>query len=236
MATYNGDIYLKEQLTSILSQLSNQDELIVSDDGSNDCSLKIIYSFNDNRIKVFQHKKSKQRYNIDYVTHNYEFALKQCSGQYIFLADQDDVWLPGKVNRMLAELNLVDMVLSNCSVADSSLNIIYPSYFEVVQSQKGIIHNIIKNSYLGCCMAFKRKILNKVLPFPPTGVGHDLWIGLISSLYYKVSLIKEPLILYRKHDNNVTPSAMKSTNPISFKIYYRLLIIKALFKRIIFKS
>lgn len=233
VVTYNGEKYIREQITSILVQLGESDEIIISDDGSTDHTLDILYSFSDKRMVIYSHEKTNQRYGIDYVTHNVEFALSKCSGDYIFLSDQDDIWLPSKLELMMTELKKTDIVLSNCKVVDSALNTLYASYFEVVNTRIGL-YNIIKNSYLGCCMAFRREILKKVLPFPKTGVGHDLWIGLIGSVYYKVALIEEPLLLYRKHGNNVTPSAMKSTYPLSFKIYYRILIIKALLKRIFF--
>lgn len=234
VVTYNGEKYIKNQIDSILNQLGNSDEIIVSDDGSTDCTLDILNTYLDDRIKIFNHDKTVQKYNIDYVSNNVSFALSKCSGDYIFLADQDDVWLPTKLERMMLYLVESDIVMSDCKIVDSNLEVIYDSYFSVAHTRVGIVKNIIKNSYLGCCMAFRRKILDKVLPFPPTGVGHDLWIGLVGALYYKTILVKEPLLLYRKHENNVTPT-MKSMNPISFRFYYRILIVIALLKKILGK-
>lgn len=232
IVTYNGEKYIKEQIISILSQLGSSDEIIVSDDGSSDSTLSILHSFADDRIKIYIHKKKRQKYGIDYVTKNVEFALGKCIGDYIFLSDQDDVWLPNKLNKMMSCLKNFDIVQSDCKVVDSNLNIIYASYFSLVNAQIGIMRNIYKSSYLGCCMAFRKQVLEKVLPFPPSGVGHDLWLGLMGAIYYKIYFMKEPLLLYRKHDNNVTPT-MKSTNSICFKIYYRMLILMALLKKVV---
>ena len=77
LATYNGELFLKEQLTSILKQLGDSDEVVVSDDGSTDLTLTILQEFNDPRIKVFHHDKRKQKYSFDYATHNFENAIRK---------------------------------------------------------------------------------------------------------------------------------------------------------------
>lgn len=96
IATYNGEKYLKEQLDSIIPQLTAQDELIISDDGSKDTTMEIIkrYAANDSRIKVYKGPGKG-------VIANFEFAINQTQGEFIFLADQDDVWLPEKVQTNL---------------------------------------------------------------------------------------------------------------------------------------
>ena len=93
MATYNGAKYIKEQLDSIIPQLRDDDELIVSDDASKDETLKIVESYNDPRIKIFHNENHG-------VAHNFENAMRQASGDIIYFADQDDVWLPGKLDKM----------------------------------------------------------------------------------------------------------------------------------------
>ena len=225
LATYNGEKYIKEQINSILSQLSDYDEIVISDDLSTDNTLKIIRSFNDPRIKIYLNNKTKQQFLIDYPTHNFENAIKNAKGDYIFLADQDDIWLPNKYKTILYHLKLSDIVITNCKVTDAELNIIHESYFNYVHVGKGFWKNLYRNTHLGCCMAFNKKVLSKLLPFPKSGVGHDFWIAVFGGLFYDVLYIDEPYILYRKHENNVTPSGLKSNNPILFKIHYRFLII-----------
>ena len=89
MATYNGEKYIREQIDSILPQLSDSDELVISDDGSSDSTIDIIQGYNDRRIRLYHNTRHG-------VTWNFENALRQSRGDVIFLADQDDVWKPGK--------------------------------------------------------------------------------------------------------------------------------------------
>ena len=103
MATYNGERYIKRQIDSILYQLGEDDELIISDDGSTDRTLEIIKKYNDSRIKIYEHikkaelSKVKKLRNFYYATSNFENALIHSRGEYIFLADQDDIWESEKV-------------------------------------------------------------------------------------------------------------------------------------------
>ncbi|MDE5758415.1 MAG: glycosyltransferase, partial [Allobaculum sp.] len=87
IATYNGERYIETQIRSILDQLNEDDEIIISDDSSTDRTLDIIRSLNDSRIKLFAGNKFHSR------TFNFENALKQATGDFIFLSDQDDIWL-----------------------------------------------------------------------------------------------------------------------------------------------
>src|SRR5688500_13094934 len=93
MATKNGATFIKEQLDSILPQLATDDEIIISDDCSGDDTLTVIRAFQDPRIRLLESSSEKG------ITRNFESSLNASKGDYIFLADQDDVWLPGKVNR-----------------------------------------------------------------------------------------------------------------------------------------
>lgn len=233
LATYNGETYLKEQLDSILKQLDDDDEVVVSDDGSTDSTLRILSEFNDPRIRVFHHSKEKQKFAFDYVTHNFENAIRHCKGEIVFLADQDDVWLEGRVKICKESLQNSDLVLSDCKVVDSELKEIHPSYFSLNRSKKGIFANLIHNSYLGCCMAFKKEFLEEcnAFPFPKSLVPHDIWLGLLAEIYGKVTFLSTPTVLYRRHERNVSSSSVKSELSLSFKIYYRFAILIALIKR-----
>ena len=162
MATYNGEKYIKEQLSSILSQLSEKDEIIVSDDSSTDKTVEIIESFQDKRIKILKNNKFRQP-NL-----NFENALKYSKGDIIFLSDQDDVWIENKVEIILNQLKKYDLIVSDAFITNEKLNITNDSLFSEVNSNRGILKNIIKNTYYGCCMAFKRKVLKKALPFTKT--------------------------------------------------------------------
>lgn len=217
MATYNGEKYIKEQLESILCQLGDNDEVIISDDGSTDNTKTIIESFKDKRIKFFKNNGTKG------VVSNFENALNKSSGDYIFLSDQDDVWLSNKVSTCLNKLKSCDLIVSNCKVVDSSLNIVHESYFNLAKSGKGFLKNLYKSSYLGCCLAFRREMLTDILPFPKELIMfHDWWIGFIAELKLNVYFEKEPLMLYRRHVNTTSNTVGLSSNSLFFKVYARM--------------
>jgi glycosyltransferase involved in cell wall biosynthesis len=222
MATYNGEQFIREQIDSILLQLGENDELVISDDQSRDKTLEIIQSYNDKRIKFFTHERAGRP------TENFQNALNHAKGDYIFLSDQDDVWLPGKYDKMLALLSSYDLVLSDSILVDEDLKVIKPSFFKFHGSATGIARNVIKNSYFGSCMAFKRYLLDFALPFPPSReIGHDVWIGLIGEIVGKVFLIDEPLIMYRRHASAVTPHGIgKSKRSLYKKLMGRVIMFK----------
>jgi glycosyltransferase involved in cell wall biosynthesis len=225
LASYNGEKYIKEQINSILIQLSDEDELIISDDGSTDHTLLIIREFNDNRIKLFQN------IGIHGYTHNFENALKQAVGDYIFFSDQDDVWLPDKVKKMLPYLQEDILVFSDAYITNENLDII-GNISDWRRYKKGYLRNLYKNIYTGCTCAFTKRIKDYTLPFPVTEyIKHDNWIGLLCELKFKVEYLDEALILHRRHNDNTSSMTNKSTRTIFFMFKYRfLLLIKTLQK------
>jgi len=227
IATYNGEKYIKEQLESILSQLPVNGEIIISDDSSTDKTLEIISSLKDKRIKIFSNQKYKSP------IFNFENAIKQSSGDFIFLADQDDKWFDNKLQVMLNALQNHDLVVSNASIGDESLNIIKDSYFDWRNSRPGFLKNLIKNSYLGCCIAFNRKLLNVALPFPENIPMHDMWIGMVAEVYFKPVFIPDKLMIYRRHQNNATSINENFTSNNSFmsKLGFRYNLLLAIIKR-----
>lgn len=172
IATYNGALYIKEQLNSILPQLSDNDEIIISDDHSTDDTLQIIRSINDKRIKIFINQGEKG------YTPNFENALQKALGEYIFLCDQDDIWMENKVSYCINELQSYDFIVSDAVIINSDGQATKDSFYKERIVYKSLIGNIYKFGYLGCCMAFKRNILEKVLPFPHNHqyCTHDNWI------------------------------------------------------------
>lgn len=235
MATYNGEKYVKRQLESILIQLSNIDEVIVSDDGSRDQTVKMIQDMHDPRIKIFHNK------GIHGFTHNFENALKQAQGDYIFLSDQDDIWMDNKVSNMMEALKTVDFVSSDCITVDENMNVLQISRFDAFGIKLGFFNHLIKSRYLGCCMAFRKSVLNACLPFPKNDslIEHDIWIAAVAFLYFKSALIKQPLIYYCRHGENASLGGFDKGYPLLNKIYrriYRLICLICVFfrKKIIF--
>lgn len=225
IATYNGEKYITEQIGSILSQIEGEDEVIISDDGSTDGTLDVIRQMNDGRIRLLH--SGTQTHNI---VRNFENALAYAQGDIVFLSDQDDVWLPGKYGECVRQLKEYDLIVSDAKVTDESLNIVYPSLFEHFSCGKGILKNVIRSTYFGTCMAFKKSILTWALPFPDDKeIGHDLWIGLVTEMTGKVLFLPKPLILYRRHGGaftNISTALNRSSRTLYQKLRGRCIMLK----------
>lgn len=229
MATYNGEKYIQEQLESILIQLSDNDEVIISDDRSTDNTLEVIRNIKDNRIKIITHEKCYNRFrgsyrNIYYVYKNFENAMRYASGDVIFLSDQDDIWLPNRVQKSLSEIDKGSQcILLNNTVINDQREVLIPSYFKWSKPSRSWIRFILRCFYQGASMAFTRDIKDMSLNFPNVfPISHDHWIACVAWTHGKnISFIDEPYLLYRRHGNNVSPSGEKSKNSLYFKISYR---------------
>lgn len=236
MATYNGAKFIEEQIISILKQLNDEDEIIISDDGSVDNTIDIIKSINDSRIKILSnHREKTGMLPIELVTSNFENALKGASGDIIFLSDQDDVWLDNKVKISLEYLNDrgYDYIVSDCFITDSNLNIIANTRFDgsvTLNRWKALLK---PTPYQGSCSAFKRAVLRKALPFPNKIQSHDRWIGFVASFGFRYKIIPEKLIYYRRHEANASTATSKSGSSSLYKIKTRMKYMKELTKRLI---
>lgn len=225
LATYNGERYIKKQIESILSQLGTDDEIVISDDKSSDSTLRIIESFHDRRIKIYEGPaKGHPRYN-------FENALNKCFGDYVFLCDQDDEWEPNKVNVFLRYLKNNDLVTSDCTVVDGNGILLLPSFQSLKRkNQYGFWNNLINNHYLGCCMAFRRDLLDVVLPFPEKIAQHDIWIGLCADAFkFKIKFVPDKLMKYRRYDNNFSQGS--EGYGVWYKVSYRLYFLYEILKR-----
>lgn len=223
IATYNGERYIGEQIKSILNQLNSSDEIIVSDDGSKDKTIDIVKSFDDKRIRIIDGPRKGSPIS------NFENALKAAKGEYIFTADQDDVWTEDKVRTCMRYLQSYDCIISDAIVTDSELKQTSPSFYKTNNTKTGKWYNLlVKNGYLGCCMAFNRKVLNSALPFPEYIPMHDIWIGNVAAFRFNVKFIGEKLILFRRHGYNSSTTASKSKYSIIDRIMFRLNIIKGI--------
>ena len=221
IATYNGEMFIREQIDSILRQLSSDDEIIVSDDGSTDDTISIINSIDDKRIRIIEGPRKHSP------TLNFECAMKEAKGDYIFLADQDDVWKPNKVEVCIEWLQEYDCVVSDATVTDKGLNTLYPSLYAIMQVRQGRIYNTVwKNGYTGCCMAFRRNILEASLPFPKNIPMHDIWIGNVAAYKYNVKFISDKLVLFRRHEDTISCNGKGSKYSIWQQMKFRWSIIK----------
>jgi len=203
MISYQGAKYIEEQLDTILVTLGVEDEVIVSDDGSTDGTREILaaYQEKDARVRMIDGPKRGVKANV-------ENALRACEGAYIFLADQDDIWMPEKVSCVMRafEQEGVCLVVHDAVVTDGTCeNVVLESFYSLKGSGAGVFKNIWRNTYIGCCMAFKRELLEEVLPIPDYIEMHDQWIGVINDqLKRGTSFIPDKLIKYRRHGNNAS--------------------------------
>jgi glycosyltransferase involved in cell wall biosynthesis len=234
--TCNGALYIEEQLRTILSHLGPRDEVVVSDDGSRDGTLEIVRRMGDKRIRIHDHPPMENPFDgpsrtIYAIYRNVEHALSKAKGDVIFLADQDDVWLPGKVARVMEEFERgVELVLHDNIVVDGRGGVVMDSYFDRF-SHPGLnwIHFALKGFYQGSAMAFTRQVARRALPFPRMALAHDQWIASAEWTHgRRISFVHEPLMLYRRHGENFSECTGPSPNSLGFKLKYRIYMLRAL--------
>jgi glycosyltransferase involved in cell wall biosynthesis len=209
MCTYNGEKYLPEQLASIATQSRQPDELVVCDDASTDRTLEILENFRGQvrfPVRIFVNEVNLGS------TKNFEKAIRLCAGKNIALADQDDVWFEGKLERLgqvLEASSLIGAVFSDALVVDSTLR---PLGYRLWESRwfgsrdqkrlhegQGFEVLLSRNVVTGATLAFRSALRKSVLPIPPCWV-HDGWIALIVSAHSDIVAVTEPLIYYRQHE------------------------------------
>jgi glycosyltransferase involved in cell wall biosynthesis len=228
IATYNGEQFILEQITSILTQLAANDEVIISDDNSTDKTLNLIKTLNDKRIKIYINTGEKG------YSSNFENALKQATGDYIFLSDQDDIWKNNKIQICVEYLKHYDFIVSDATVINMNNEILCNSFFSMRNPHKTLLGNLVRFGYLGCCFACRKNVIDKALPFPPNHklATHDNWIFLIAIMFFKIKVLDEKLILYKRHTSNVSTGGFVDRTTLGFKIKYRLYLMIFLLNRI----
>ena len=209
LASYNGKKYIEAQISSILNQTYKNIKLIISDDCSTDGTIDILkkYAQKDNRIQLYLQER-----NLG-VVKNIEFLLKNVTNNLYMLSDQDDVWLPEKIEKSVKYLkeNDADLVFGDLRIVDEKLNTIYESFSKYMLLDRKINKyigskklNYLYNCVTGCTVLSKKKFIKEILPFPTISkyMIHDHWIGLIISFNGKLAYMPEQYILYRQHGNN----------------------------------
>ena len=145
--------------------------------------------------------------------------ISRAKGDYIFLCDQDDVWLEGKVEAVMKEFDRgADVVMHNAYITDGALDRTGATTFEMNRAGTGIIKNIVKNTYQGSCMAFRSELKKYILPFPDRLPMHDQWIGLVGEKHGSVRLIDRPYLLYRRHGSNLSGNGSSALQKLKWRI------------------
>jgi len=228
MTTYNGSRFLEQQLKSLLRQTKKADEIIIVDDGSSDDTVAIIKKYlnvSNTRIKLYINEV-----NLG-VFKNFEKAISLCKGDIIFCCDQDDVWQFDKIEKHINNFDDDTMlVFSNASVTREDIKQYISPLWENMKFQasfKNIVY--LGGSVAGCCMSFRKELLDGAYPFPDQ-VYHDDWLITLAALKGKINFIDEELMYYRQHGSNVVGivrgnkfSYYKSlfTNPDSYLDHYK---------------
>ena len=205
MATFNGEKYILEQLQSIARQTHLPDECVICDDGSTDSTVEIVEEFQkDAPFKIIIHKNSPRLGLI----RNFEKAISLCKGDMIFLSDQDDVWMPEKIQIIKDCFLATDakLIIHDCVPADQNLN---PTNVESLFDNMYTVSGRDSEFVLGCCSAVRRELVGICLPFPESSrefQGHDGFLHYIAGVTNSRFVNKSKLIIYRRHGANASVS------------------------------
>jgi glycosyltransferase involved in cell wall biosynthesis len=205
VATFNGEKHLLAQLESLARQSRRPDEIVVSDDGSSDGTLETVRAWA--RSAPIPVRLSVNAERLGYSA-NFETALRLATGDIVFLCDQDDVWLPTKIARVLeafARDPTAVLVLNDQYIADEDLRPGPRTSFEVLRRRGYNPYG--QESFVsghGCCMAVRRSFLDLALPIPHDLTGHDVWLARFSAVLGRQSIVPEPLQLWRRHAEAVS--------------------------------
>lgn len=217
MCTRNGAAFVSEQVSSILAQTFLPAEIIVSDDSSTDETVELI------RALVEAHNSSEHNSPVTLriivnpvplgVTKNFEQAINACSSAVIALSDQDDVWLPNKLEDLfeVLESSRALLVFSNAELVDGSLRTLGETAFGALQirpkEEQELVKSDFKSVFLrrnlatGATILFRKELLDFATPFPASWL-HDEWLAIVASFQDRVSKTDEVLTLYRQHETN----------------------------------
>lgn len=205
VATYNGEIFLKYQIDSIIKQISSCDEVIVCDDGSVDKTLQIINDIGDKRIRLFLNER-----NLGHVA-NFERLISLARGNIIFLSDQDDIWDPDKVGltmNFFSRRSDVLMYHHGYELIDVTGQVIEGGTRWKTGLRVGVpflFQELIKPTLFGSCLAFRRSVVDALIPFPRFVYAHDHWATVIGALSGGIFYESNRLVQRRIHGRNLSP-------------------------------
>jgi glycosyltransferase involved in cell wall biosynthesis len=228
LSTYNGEQFLNEQIDSIISQTNTAWRLLIRDDGSTDKTHQIIQEYVDKYPdKICWINKDDVR-NVG-VIHSFELLLEFSTAPYFMFCDQDDVWLPEKIEKTWLllqqheqsnELFTPIIVHTDLQVVDVHLKPIHSSFFQMSgfqpeRTHANIHYALMFNCVTGCTMMGNSAVKTLVLPIEKMADMHDSWITRQVLLHKgKVITLHQPTMLYRQHGRN----AVGALHELSFKI------------------
>ncbi|WP_231460458.1 MULTISPECIES: glycosyltransferase family 2 protein [unclassified Pedobacter] len=200
ICTYNGALFIREQLKSILDQTYQNLEIIIIDDKSSDETVKICKSYNDSRIHIFSNE-----INLGY-TKNFEKAITKCSGEYICLCDQDDIWNLNKVETLLNEIGTNQLIYHDSNFINEHgevLNVASMANRYHMYQGKDALPFLLFNCISGHASMFRQELTKHLLPFD-TRFFHDWWLAYVAVNVGTIKFIDKILVSYRQHTNSIT--------------------------------
>lgn len=224
LASFNGEKYIKQQLMSLLSQLKENDELIISDDNSTDNTVKILQSIEDSRIVIIENSL-----RVGYQK-NFSRAIEAATGDIITFSDQDDISLPYRIQHSIDNLQSKACFCGDAILVDKNLKITSPSFFALRNAKSfSTISLLIRPKVIGATISCKTDFLRSVMPFP-NHIPHDQWISIMASISNNLSVTKVPLIKYRRHENTVTSTEFTRKKSILKIVENRLRLLTEIIK------
>lgn len=212
LCTYNGEKFIRKQINSILDQNLEVNEIIVCDDCSTDATWTILEEYKKNSPNIFQIYKNEVNIKSN---KNFEKAIALCTGDYIFLSDQDDIWRMDKVEKTLISFKqnpTAEAVFSNASLIDDADNPILAStsiwdsflfYESKMTKPVDLFEFLIANGNFvtGATLCIKKEVKDYCFPFITSNLFlHDEWLALLLSKRKKLSYTTDKLLFYRLHD------------------------------------
>ena len=208
IATYNGAKALREQLDSLYNQTVQPDEIFVSDDCSNDGTVEILEEYH--RTKGL--KYTVNEHNLGF-NKNFENALKNTTGEFIMICDQDDIWMPEKVEVLLKAIKKHDCTKPVLVTSTTKDYMDGKVIRDNTRPRMSWLQMLYGNNTQGCCTILNRVLLNKALPIDvPKGSLYDGYLGMIAGMTGEWENIGTPLMYYRHHANNVIANNDKRTD------------------------
>jgi glycosyltransferase involved in cell wall biosynthesis len=218
LCTYNGEAYLEEQLSSILAQTYQNLELVVVDDGSSDNTISIVRKFQEQDARIKLHcNETNLGFNI-----NFSKALSLCTGEFISISDQDDVWVPHKLSTMVSLIG--DNLLSyhNSGLIDEAGKRLGKSRLSTHRFVSGSCSKnlVLNNCISGHACLFAREFI-PMIPRLPKNFYYDWWLAYTAACSGRINFTKEELVLYRIHTRSITQRDT-SASKLSRIRYYEL--------------
>ncbi|MDY0402703.1 glycosyltransferase family 2 protein [Sulfurovum sp.] len=225
MATYNGEKYLKEQLDSIYNQTYKNIEVIVCDDYSSDKTIEILEEYSKKYgLKYYVNEK-----NLGFKK-NFQKAINLCNGEYIALADQDDIWVENKLEVLVKNIGGFSLIHSACSLIDESSKEISPLWIKQDDFRHSFPKFIFGNTVTGCTVLLKRELLKNAFPIPSGEKYHDWWLALLATKMDGITYCDKALVKYRQHSTQDTGAHVDSILSRMVR-YYQSLFSKQNSKR-----